>query len=90
MKEKKRLKIRNNLGLHGRAAARIVELAGQYRSDLYFQKDDHEVDGESILSILTLDCPKGTELNVSAEGDDAKELMDSLSDLFEQKFGENK
>ena len=90
MCETKRLKIRNDLGLHGRAAARIVELAGQYMSNLYFQKDDHEVDGSSILSILTLDCPKGTELQARADGEDAKELMDSLSNLFEQKFGENK
>ena len=90
MGETKKLKIRNDLGLHGRAAARIVELAGQYRSDLYFQKDDYEVDGASILSILTLDCPKGTELQARADGEDAKELIEGLSNLFEQKFGENK
>lgn len=90
MSETKRLKIRNDLGLHGRAAARIVELAGKYNSSLYFQKGDHEVDGASILSILTLDCPRGTELSARAEGDDAKELLESLGNLFEQKFGEDK
>ena len=80
----------NDLGLHGRAAAKVVELAGQYQSKLFFKKDEHEVDGSSILSILTLACPKGTELEVKAVGEDAKELMDKLTALFQDKFGEQK
>ena len=90
MEQIKRLKINNDLGLHGRAAARIVELAGQYRSKLFFKKEDHEVDGSSILSILTLACPKGTEIQAKAVGEDSEELMERLTELFNQRFGEQK
>ena len=88
MDQIKRLKIDNDLGLHARAAARIVELTAQYNSKLFFKKDDHEVDGSSILSILTLACPKGSEIQAKAVGEDSEELMERLSELFTQKFGE--
>ena len=84
------LKIVNELGLHARAAARVVELAGQYRSKLFFKKDDHEVDGSSILSILTLACPKGSEIQARIVGEDADELMEKLGELFQKRFGEIK
>jgi phosphocarrier protein HPr len=90
MVEIRTLKIINDLGLHGRAAAKVVELAGQYKSRLFLKKDNHEVDGSSILSILTLACPKGTELEVRADGEDARELMDKLAELVQNKFGEHK
>lgn len=91
MDREKKLKIVNDLGLHGRAAAKIVELTRQYESKLYFKKDGNkEVDGSSILSILTLACPKGTEVVARAVGDDSEELLDSLSVLFKRKFGEDK
>jgi phosphotransferase system HPr (HPr) family protein len=82
------LRIINDLGLHARCAAKIVSLAGRFRSRLYFRKDRHEVDGSSILSLLTLDCPKGTEVQVRAIGEDAEALMDGLTHLFSEKFGE--
>ena len=86
----KKIKIMNDLGLHARAAAKIVELAGRYKSGLFLKKDEQEVDGSNILSILTLACPKGTEIVVRTVGDDSEELMERLSELFEQKFGEIK
>ncbi|MBW1887257.1 MAG: HPr family phosphocarrier protein [Deltaproteobacteria bacterium] len=86
----KNLKIVNELGLHARAAARVVELAGQYRSKLFFKKGDREVDGSSILSILTLACPKGSEIQVRIAGEDAEVLMEKLGELFEKRFGEIK
>lgn len=88
--EIRNIRIINDLGLHGRAAAKVVELANQYEAKLFFKKDDHEVDGSSILSILTLACPKGTELQARAIGKDAQELLDKLSELVENKFGEKK
>jgi len=91
MEQIKKLKIENDLGLHGRSAAKIVELAKQYNSKLYFKKDGHEeVDGSSILSILTLACPKGTEIEARAVGEDSVELIKKLSLLFKKKFGESK
>jgi phosphocarrier protein HPr len=91
MEQIKKLKIENDLGLHGRSAARIVELTKHYKSKLYFKKDGHEeVDGSSILSILTLACPKGTEIEARAVGEDSGELIKNLSLLFKNKFGESK
>ena len=88
MELEKKLKINNDLGLHARAAARIVELTNKYKSNISFQKGEHEVDGTSILSIIALACPKGTEIIAKIEGEDSEELMEALSMLFEQKFGE--
>lgn len=84
----KRLKVRNNLGLHARSAARIVELGKHFNSQLFLRKDDEEVDGSSILSILTLACPKGTEMEARIVGEDSERFMEKLSELFEQNFGE--
>ena len=91
MEHIKKLQITNDLGIHARSAAKIVELAGRYNSKLYFKKDGHEeVEGDNILSILTMNCPKGTELYVRAVGEDSNELLEELGMLFEQKFGEDK
>ena len=86
----KKLRIENELGLHARAAAKIVALAGQYKAGLFLKKEDQEVEGSSILSILTLACPRGTELVARATGEDSEMLLSALSSLFEQKFGEGK
>ncbi len=88
MEVKKKLKVKNNLGLHARSAAMIVELVKKHNAKLYFRKGDHIIEGDSILSLLTLACPKGTELEVKAVGEDAQVLMDELTDLFEKGFGE--
>ncbi len=88
MEVARNLRIQNDLGLHARCAARIVALAGQFRSKLYFKKDEHEVEGSSILSLLTLACPKGTEVQVRAVGEDAELLIEAMTQLFAQRFGE--
>jgi phosphocarrier protein len=90
MEQVKKLKIRNNLGLHARAAASIVKLVDQYDSRLFLKKDNREADGSSILSILTLSCPRGTEVEARVVGEDSEDLMEELSRLFERKFGEPK
>ncbi|MCG6878406.1 MAG: HPr family phosphocarrier protein [Deltaproteobacteria bacterium] len=86
----RRLKIRNSLGLHARAAAKIVELADRYESQVFLEKDGRQVDGSNILSILTLACPKGTEMEVRIVGKDAEALMTEMDTLFEGNFGENR
>ena len=86
----RRLKIINSLGLHARAAAKIVELADRYESSLFLEKDGRQVDGSNILSILTLACPKGTEMEVKIIGEDSERFMAELDALFQGKFGENK
>lgn len=86
----KKLMINNNLGIHARAAAKIVELANRYKAHLYLKKDDKEVDGSNILSILTLSCPKGTEIQARIVGENSERFMEELSELFEKKFGETR
>ena len=90
MEQVRTIRIQNELGLHARAAGKIVELGNQFGSQLFLKKDGNEVDGASILSILTLSCPKGTEIQVRILGEDSEAFMEKLSDLFEQKFGEGK
>lgn len=86
----KKLLIINDLGLHARAAAKIVALVGQYKSEFFLRKGGKEVIGSSILAILTLSCPKGTEVEARVVGEDSEALIEAMSALFEQKFGENK
>jgi len=86
----KKIKIMNDLGLHARAAARIVELDKQYESQLFLKRGDREADGSSILSILTLSCPKGTEIVARIVGEDSEAFMENLSQLLEQRFGESR
>lgn len=90
METLKKLIINNDLGLHARAAAKIVALVGQYQSEFFLKKGEKEVDGSSILAILTLSCPKGTEVEARTVGEDSEALMEAISALFEQKFGEGK
>jgi phosphocarrier protein len=90
MELKKTLTINNELGLHARAAAKIVELVGRYDSSLFLKKDDQEVDGSSILSILTLACPKGTDIQARAVGEDSQDLIEAVNLLFERRFGEKR
>ena len=86
----KKIKIMNDLGLHARAAARIVGLGKQYKSQLFLKKGDREADGASILSILTLSCPKGTEIEARIVGEDSEAFMEKLGQLLEQRFGESR
>ncbi len=88
MECKRKFKVGNSLGLHARAAAKIVELAKQYDAKLYLRRGSQEVDGSSILSILTLACPVGTEIEVRTVGKDSEALLHELTKLFEQRFGE--
>lgn len=83
-----RVRIVNKLGLHARAAARFVDLASDYRSKIEIRRGDDLVDGKSILGILTLAAPRGTELELVAEGEDANEALSALSTLIETGFGE--
>ncbi|MEE9436213.1 MAG: HPr family phosphocarrier protein [Candidatus Adiutricales bacterium] len=85
----KELVIRNSLGLHARAAARIVELASQYESFISLEKDGNVVDAKSVLSLLTLECPMGSKVLLRAEGEDSRAAVEALTDLITNNFGES-
>jgi len=80
--------IRNKLGLHARAAAKIVQTSNQFHSSIRIIKNGREADAKSMLSILTLSCPQGTRVEVFVEGKDAAEALAALTVLFDDKFGE--
>ena len=80
--------ITNKLGLHARAAAKLVHTASEFRSDIFIGTENEEVNAKSILGILTLAATKGTPLAVRADGVDEKEAVDAIATLFADKFGE--
>jgi phosphocarrier protein len=81
--------ITNELGIHARSAAMIVEVSNRYKAKICLEKDGSQVNAKSILGILTLGCPKGSRIIIRAEGIDAEEAVEELGRLIENKFGEN-
>ena len=81
--------IKNQLGLHARSSAKLVQISQPFQADLFIRFDGQEVDGKSILDLLTLACPFGSEITVRTEGDQAEALMAAVEALIEDKFGED-
>ena len=83
------LAVINRLGLHARAAAKLVHTAALYSSRIQLALDGEEVDAKSILGILLLAAAQGSEVTVRCEGDDEHEAMEAITELFAQRFGED-
>ncbi len=85
------VKIENQLGLHARAAARMVHLANQFKSEIKVTRTDTDMsaDGKSILSVIFLAAPKGTEIRIAADGEDEGPALAALTRLVADKFGED-
>lgn len=82
------LLVENQMGIHARPAAMIVRAANKFESDLYFEKDNEQVNGKSIMGLMMLAAGKGTELKAIASGSDAVSALDELARLFASKFDE--
>ena len=82
------VEIKNKLGLHARAAAKLVHTAARFKSDIKIRKGDEEVDGKSILGILLLAAGRGTTIKVKADGPDEREALDAIEKLIDAKFDE--
>ena len=84
------VKIVNQLGLHARAAAQLVRLAGSFKSRIKLKRTDNNVvaDAKSILSVLTLAAARGTRLVIEADGADEREALTAVAELFTNGFGE--
>ena len=78
----KKLTIQNELGLHARPAAIFVQIANKYESDIVVRKGKQEVNGKSIMGLLTLAAEKGAKLNIKANGPDAKEAIGELEKII--------
>jgi len=85
----KTVTIINKLGLHARAAAKFVTLAASFASDIKVARNGQEVNGKSIMGVMMLAASKGTEITLIANGNDEKGAVDSLTELIQQRFGEN-
>jgi phosphocarrier protein len=83
-----RFEIRNSLGLHLRPARMLANLTNKFDSDVFITKDSEEVNGKSIMGIITLAAAKGAILKVTAVGPDAPEAVNAVGKLIENKFGE--
>ena len=81
--------IKNRLGLHARASARLVQTANRFRADVTIEKEGTEVNGKSIMGILMLAAPIGSLIRLTVRGEDAAEAFDAISQLIEDKFGED-
>jgi phosphocarrier protein len=84
----KEIVIRNRLGLHARAAVKFVNLANRFGSTVKVVKDATEIDGKSILGILTLAATQGSQITLRIAGKDEEEAMKALAALVKNKFGE--
>jgi phosphocarrier protein HPr len=87
---KRTVVIKNELGLHARAATKFVQLAGKFPCDVTVTKDGHEVNGKSIMGVLMLVASKGTTIVIGAKGAQAEAAVAALAQLVEDKFGEDR
>jgi phosphocarrier protein len=85
------VQVRNQLGLHARAAAKLVRLASRYSSSVYISREGarQQVDSKSILGILMIAASCGTRLELSIEGEDEEEASAAIARLFSEGFGED-
>jgi len=81
--------ITNKLGLHARAATRLVSCASAFECEVWIGKGERSVNGKSIMGVLTLAASKGTELNVKTDGKDELPAIDAVIDLINDRFGED-
>ncbi|MDP2862307.1 MAG: HPr family phosphocarrier protein [Desulfobacterales bacterium] len=80
--------IKNELGLHARAAAKIATLAGRAKDKIWLIKDGEKVDASSIIDILSLGCSRGTEITFAAESKTDFDLLRNIVIMAENGFGE--
>ena len=83
-----RVTIVNGLGLHARAAAKFVRLAGTFQSGIHVTRGARTVDGKSILGLLLLAAARGSLIDITAEGPDEAEAIEAMRDLVERGFEE--
>ena len=85
---KRQIAIVNKLGLHARAAAKFVNCASGFESEVVVRRDGREVNGKSIMGVMMLAAAKGTEIEVEASGADADAALDAIEALVNDRFGE--
>ena len=78
----------NKLGLHARPAAQLVKTASKFSSEIYFKKGNLQVNGKSIMGVMMLAAKRGSQITITADGEDEQQALEALILVFEGKFGE--
>lgn len=81
--------IQNKLGLHARAATKLVQLASQFPCDVIVSRDEQSANAKSVMGVLLLCAAKGTTLDVAARGEKAHDCIKAIGDLIAARFGES-
>lgn len=85
---KKQITIINKLGLHARAAAKLVGCASGYSCDVFLQRNGQRVNGKSIMGVMMLAASQGSTLDIEVSGEDETEALGALESLINNRFGE--
>lgn len=86
---RKNIEIINKLGMHARAAAKFVTLAQTFKSEIKVSRNNHEVNGKSIMGIMMLAAAKGSIIEIIIDGEDEQQAIDHLCELINNLFDEN-
>ncbi|MDO8178848.1 MAG: HPr family phosphocarrier protein [Undibacterium sp.] len=82
------IEIVNKLGLHARASAKLTQLAGKYKSEVWLTRNSRRVNGKSIMGVMMLAAGKGSKVLLETEGEQEQECFDAIVALVNDKFGE--
>lgn len=84
----KELVVQNKMGIHARPAAMIVRITNKFKSEVFVEKDEEQVNGKSIMGLMMLAAGKGSKVKFIVTGDDAAAMVAELEALFARKFDE--
>lgn len=80
--------VRNRAGIHTRPASMLVKTASQFDSEVFLRRDNYEINGKSVIGVMTLAAEQGASLDLIVEGEDEEAAADAIAGLFEDGFGE--
>lgn len=78
----------NKLGLHARASAKLTQVASQFASQVWLERNGRRVNAKSIMGVMMLAAARGSTIMIETEGDDAEQAMTALTNLIADRFGE--
>ena len=84
----RQITIRNKLGLHARAAAKLVSCASRFLSDVTLARDGQRVNGKSIMGVMMLAASQGSTIEIEVSGEDEAEALAAIEQLINDRFGE--
>ena len=84
----KELVVQNKMGIHARPAAMIVRITNKFKSEVFVEKEDEQVNGKSIMGLMMLAAGKGSKVKFIATGEDAAGMLAEIEALFARKFDE--